>query len=254
MHRQERGVSEVIAYVLVIGLVLSTVAIVSIAGVGQLRDARNVEQFNNAERAFDLLANNLDDVALRNAPSRSTEISLAQAAIDVAEPIEFRFRGIDQSNAANDFNESYSVWPIHYRSEKGSEQIVYAAGAVFRSAGDGGAILREPALVAENDRLVIPIIHTQSRSIRSRSGGTVQIRAERTTTSLLAADADSTYDTVFVNVTSPRATAWQGILDDHEALSCTMDTSGSTDRVWCTASSPARLYISLNQVKVSLST
>jgi len=55
-----RAVSDVVGYVLVFSLVSLTVGVVSVAGVGALQDARDVEQANNAERAFDVLGDNVE--------------------------------------------------------------------------------------------------------------------------------------------------------------------------------------------------
>jgi hypothetical protein len=246
----DRGVSEVVGYVLVISLVLTTVGIVAVSGLGELRDARAAEQFNNAERAFDLLANNLDDVALRGAPSRSTEVNLDNARIAVANPIEVGIRGIDNSNTSNDVSENYSIWPIRYEADFSSAELIYVGGAVIRSPG--GIILRETAMVEESNRSAIPIIKTRTRAAQSQAGGTVQIRADHGTTTLPVFDQAGTFDTVFVNVTSPRAAAWQTILDERDAFDCTVDPSGTTDRVWCKSRAPERVSISLIQVDMIL--
>lgn len=252
MRSDSRAVSEVLGYALVFSLVITTVAIVSVAGVSELQDTRDTEQINNAERAFDLLSTNMNDIAKRAAPSRSTEMRLAEAQLSVADPVDVRFRGIENNTSPNNFSAAFEVWPITYESANGDSKIVYSGGSVFRTQGDSGIAVRETAIVATNDRLVVPLVQTRSRSAQGIGGGTVRVRATRSETALVASDTDSTFDTVFMNVTSPRASIWQETLSEYDGFSCTLDTSGSTDRVWCEASNPERVHISVTRIDVSL--
>lgn len=252
MRNHDRAVSEVLGYVLVFGMVVSSVALVSTVGIGQLDDVREEEQMTNAERAFDLLAANMDDIAMRGAPSRSTEMQLTEGQLDVSDPIEVSFRGIKGPSDPENFSESYEVWPITYRGQASNTEVVYAGGTVFRTYPDSGAVLRDPAIVAESDRVNVPLVLTRSRAMQSRGGGTARIRAEHAQTNLLVSDTSSTYGTVFMNVTSPRATMWVDLLSDYDEFTCTLDETGPTDRAVCEASNPDRVVISLVQVDLEL--
>lgn len=252
MRSTDRGVSEVLGYVFVFSLVLSSVALVSTVGLDQLADLRDDEQMNNAERAFDLLGANMDDIAVRGAPSRSTEMQLTDGRIDVSDPIQVSFRGIAGPSSPENFSESYEVWPVSYRGEADDSAVVYAGGAVFRTYPDGGATLRKPSIVAKDDRISVPLVHTRSRSVQARSGGTARIRAEHAQSLLLASDDEGTYHTVFANVTSPRANLWVDLLSGYEGFACTLDESGPTDRAVCRASDPDRVTVTLVQVDLSL--
>lgn len=253
MRPDDRAVSEVLGYVLVFSLVISTVGIVTVAGLGELQETRNTEQINNAERAFDLLTTNMNDLAKRGAPSRSTEIRLSEAQLDVSNPVVVSFRGVDDDTPSNNFTDSYDVWPIIYRSSNSESTVVYAAGTVFRTRGDSGIAVREPRFVASNGRLVVPLVQTRSTTTQSIGGATARLRATRVDTELLASDTTGLYDRVFVNVTSPRASIWEETLSTYPDFSCTLDTSGGTDRVWCVTTTPERVHISAVLVDVSLS-
>lgn len=255
MTEASRAVSEVLGYALVFGVVLSTVTVVTVGGVGQLEDARNAEQVNNAERAIELMAHNIDDIALRGAPSRATEISLADAQIRVADPVEFEFRADFAANGSIAFNETYSVWPITYQTDRGDTAIIYSGGAVFRVERQGGVVVRGPPIVASNDRILIPLLFTRSDGAQSRGGGTIRVRVEHGTTDLLVSDNKGIHDRFFINVTSPRADIWMDELGAYEEFSCTLDTSGSVDRVWCEATAPLdQLHVSLIKMDAELAT
>ena len=256
MRNNQRAVSEVLGYALVFSLVITTVAIVTVSGFGQLEETRNTEQLNNAERAFDLFSTNMDDITKRGAPSRSTEIRLADAQLDVANPITVSFRGIDDDNpAANNFSESYEVWPIIYQSESTDSMIVYSGGAVFRSDGGNGIAVQDPSILAENGRITVPLVQTRSDSAQSIGGSTTRIRATRSgSPELVVSDSDGTYEKMYMNVTSPRATLWNQMLDDYEGFDCQLNTTATPDKTSCvTETSPDRLHISLVKVDIEVS-
>ena len=68
-----RGVSEVISFVLVFSLIAATVALVYVSGIGGLESTRSSQRVTNAERAFDVLHDNIANIHRRCTPSRATE-------------------------------------------------------------------------------------------------------------------------------------------------------------------------------------
>jgi len=66
----ERGVSDVVGYVLIFSLIVATVGVVTTVGFSTLEDRQDAERVNNVERAFDVFANNMENVYRDGAPSR----------------------------------------------------------------------------------------------------------------------------------------------------------------------------------------
>ncbi|MDZ7702032.1 MAG: hypothetical protein U5J98_08165 [Halobacteriales archaeon] len=85
---RSRAQTETLGFVLVFALITASIGLVYATGFTGLDNAREFEQTNNAERAFEVFADNIEDIVEWNAPSRSTEIRLADATLTIAEPIE----------------------------------------------------------------------------------------------------------------------------------------------------------------------
>lgn len=244
MRNDERGISEVLGYALVFGLVISTVAVVTVAGFSELQDTRDTEQLNNAQRAFDLLATNMNDITRRGAPSRATEIRLAEAQLEIASRSTFEFRGTNSTTSDN-FSVTTDVKPIVYRSSDTDSLIAYSAGAVFRRQDGTTAPVRDPNFVITNETMVVPLIETRGPT-QGIGGGTARVRADRpfarsAWVSTIASNETGFYDTVWMNVTSPRAGAWQDLLTDYNGFdSCALNASADT--VSCEAS-PEEVHI-----------
>ncbi|MFC7135026.1 MULTISPECIES: DUF7289 family protein [Salinibaculum] len=254
MRSDERAVSEVLGYVLAFSLVITTVGVVTVAGFTELQDTRDTEQINNAERAFDLLATNMNDIAKRGAPSRSTEMRLAEAQLDISNPITIGIE-VNGTTAADNFTNSYELYPITYRASNSDQTVVYSAGTIFRSQDDGanGIAIQKPSLVVQDDRFIFPIYQTRSRGTQSIGGGTARIRGTDAGTVLIVSDTSSRYSNISLNVTSPRSGLWLEMLNDYDSFDECGTVTGSSNEIYCRMEDPSRVHISLIRVDVEVS-
>lgn len=249
MLADRRGVSEAISFVLVFSLVISTVGIVYTVGYGDLRNARDAEQVNNVERAFTLLAENVDELAARSAPSRGTEIRLQGGTLSSGQPMYINVSG-DYDTGSVDPDKDFTTTdvaasPITYRAPSGTT-ITYVHGAVIRSQSRGSFFVREPSFVLDDDRALFPLV--SMRSSEGAVGGqtTVLVRTQNDLSDVITSRTE-TYDEVTVNVTSPHASLWRSYFVER-GLTCDPVVSGT---VTCTMTDVPRVYVVTTTVGVS---
>lgn len=225
-----RAQSETVGFVLVFALIVASTGIVYVAGFSTLDDARAAEDLNNMERAFDVLADNVDDVSTGDAPSRATELRLGGGDLVLGETVNVTVRT----------NVTATPIPIHTRPivyRLDGTEIVYTSGATFRTDRGETVMLSEPDLVVSDRQVILPVTDVDAGSGNTAMGGdsTVLVRTRRksppTTRSFATNDSG-----VAVNVTveSPRAEAWQRLFQsrgfdtchEHSAtnVSCTVET------------------------------
>lgn len=233
-----RAQTETLGFVLVFAIITASIGIVYASGFTGLNDAREFEQLNNAERAFEVFADNIEDITHWNAPSRSTEIKLAGATLTVGEPVDIRIN-------ASGLNESFAVRPIIYDADTG-ERIIYVQGAVFRESGGDAVLLRESSMLLTENRTMIPVIQTRLQGTGSVGGSaTVLIRASHSQTTLLIAEDDPS-SPIWFNVTTPRASVW---VDYLEPKSGVVDCTLNGDTASCELDTDS-LHITLVQIDV----
>lgn len=235
-----RGVSETLGFVLVFGIVVSTVAVVYVSGFDALTGARDAQQFANTERAFDIMDSNVEDLAVRGAPSRTTEILLSDGAIGFGPSVTFNV------SAGGDDHYETTVRPVVYRADDGDE-IVYVNGAVFRQYGDRAVMFDEPRLAVGEDTLV-PYVITRADSTRVATDGTRRVLVRTSTRDRAVrsfTDASAT-----LTVTSPRAAAWEQYLEAELDASCDGPADGRTGEVECPL--PGDVYVQAVVVDVEL--
>ncbi|MFB6125902.1 MAG: hypothetical protein ABEJ79_01180 [Halolamina sp.] len=209
----ETAQSNVLGFVLVFTIVVTTIGVVFAAGVPVLQDVQDRERVDNMERAFEILDNNVEDIVYREAPSRATEIRLSGGSIDTA--------GSTRVNVSveNDPNSPYiaRTRPITYADE--GTTIRTAFGGVVRSDGAGATMISEPEWRVSGERAVLPLIVTTQSADGASVGGSLTLLvvadAERRTASSFETDPGNV-STVTVTVTSAYPSAWARYFDSKD--------------------------------------
>lgn len=267
----DRGVSELVSFVLIFSLVTTTVGVVYAVGYPQLEQARDAEQLENVERAFDVLADNIGEVHREDAPNRATEFKLHQAELALGEPAKFQ---VTIENVASP-NPTYSVstYPITYAAHDSAATVRYVNGAVFREDAGRAQMLKEPSFVFRKHGDVrtagIAILETRSPEPQRVTGSrTVRIETdlaisetltERTTPSVANSDPDGDgaaeyLVTVTVQTGETRAPLWAAYLEEElEATYPSVDDpcTVTAGRVDCTFP-VERLYVTATRMSVTI--
>jgi len=242
-----RGVSDTIGFVFIFAMIVATVGLVLAGGLPALESVRDAERVDNAERAFDVLSENVDDVRFDGAPSRATEIKLSDASLSLGAPVTVNVSATDTSSPGRSFSTEYTTRPVVF--EVADSRVVYTMGGVMREESSGAAFVRSPSLVATEQRVVLSVLVTRASGGTSVAGSTtVLVRTDRATQRVVAATEDP-YDAVYLNVTSPRAGAWARELDGRGDLSCSLDAA--TDTARCEVRNVDRTYVSVVEVDVA---
>jgi hypothetical protein len=241
-----RGQSELLGFLLIFALVIAAMGLVTVGGLGELRDLRDEERVRNAERAFDVLADNVDDLATERATSRATEIALADAAVRYGDPVTVTVNGTATADPTANFSYAFDLRPVVYESDGAA--LVFAGGATFHQSRDSAAMLSEPSLVLSPARSNVLVV--QTRAVGDLTGvagsSTALVRTERAETDIYRVNA-SQYD-LSVRVDSPRAGAWRRYFADRSGVTCrTIDA----DSVECSLTTD-RLYVTVVRVDVLL--
>lgn len=248
----DRGVSEVVGFTMVFALVVSMVLLVTVSGLGTLRDARDVEEANNAVRAMEVLSDNVADIHQRGAPSRASEIDLEDAQLSVGTASSINVSGEDTDPASNpDFIVKRDTAPLVYDVDDDTD-VVYEAGAIFRTEGDDSVLVQEPPLVLGTGRTGIQLLSFEGDTGRTIAGSTVLVRTTDEGSTLEVANTTGDWDVVRYNVTSPRYETWEEYLVEQPGVeSC--ETIDADEKVHCHLEAPPdHIYVSTYDVGIEL--
>jgi len=207
----DRAVSDVLSFVLVFSLITASVGLVTVVGLGGLQDARDTERISNGERAFEVLADNQLDVAHGGAPSRATEIKLAETTLTLADPLDSNV-SLDSGPTAGSTQSRPITFGTSGDGGNLSRGVVYEHGAVFRVDRGGAAMRRAPSFQFDSDRTVIHYmtLESQTGDVQRRAGSTtVLVRSVRGTTTVLSHHEPTGSATITIQTEPRRAAAWK---------------------------------------------
>lgn len=202
----DRSVSEVVGYVIIFALVISVIGFITALGMPTLEGVQENEQAANAERAFDVVADNMGAVYERNAPSRATEIDLGDSEIyygdNVTMTVEAGFEEYERE-----------FRPVILRVNDDTS-LVYEGGAVFREERNGGFVLRDSPFLLSEDRVHVPIVKTTAPAIESAGGTTILLRGKSANRSEIYSGSGD----VTIEIESPRYEIWEQHFEEHPGV------------------------------------
>jgi len=237
----DRAVSQSIGFVLTFSIIVASVGLVSVIGYDQIETARDNEQANNAERAFLLIGQNLDEIERGRSPARRGEIDLASGNLDVlpASQSRLRVRISDLSGAPTDYDRTFSMRGLRFSTDETT--VVYEGGSVIRDNKPGIVVQDGPTLVCTDDTAMVSVVTIEGEQNRQLGSGTVSMTVRKNSTSIEfprnRTDENSTDGRaeVAVTVDSEFDDGWQQYLSEHDHW----ERDGSPNRFVCDGPAPA---------------
>jgi len=255
----DRGVSEVLGFILVFAIILGSVTLLSITGFQAMQDYQEGEQLRNAERAIEAFAENANDVMRYDGiDTRRGELALQEGTIrtskskseinmtitragypEVVIPSEDDF-----SEYGNTTEETLDLGKFEYTVN--NNRIVYEGGGVIRGDESGSVFLKQPQIRCDETGKTAVIslvtISADDRSIQS-SGQVGFTVSERERVSRVYTDVTDVSIDVKTNPNAPNSDAWTSTLED-------WDNDGDAKCVVGTASDPGQVVVTLVEVDI----
>ncbi|PSQ16262.1 hypothetical protein BRD00_11245 [Halobacteriales archaeon QS_8_69_26] len=198
--------SDVLAFVFVFSIIITSVGIVSAFGFRALQDIQGDEQANNAVRGMESLGHNLGNVQRGHAPGRTGELKLSNGKIYVRENSEISVT-VDCGGGAPppgcDSTFDFDMGTLYYDMESRDTNVTYENGAVFREDRGGSPLVVDgPRFICGDDYAVVSVVTLVSDAGAPGGGGTVQVIGREQETKLHF--ANDSVDTVRITVQDSR--------------------------------------------------
>lgn len=213
----DRGVSDVIAFTIVFGIIITSVGIVSVVGFQSLQEVERNEQGLNAQRAFQTVADNLAELQGGQTPARTSELDARDGTIWIegGPPMTVTVED-DGSGSTLNTTSIADLGSLTYSIPTIERTIGIQSGSVFNAERSGSVMVEPPKFVCRNSgsdtsAIVSVLVLYPVDGAVGKSGGDVQIRATYNATSRLAyANTTGGPKDVFVEVggSSQFGTAW----------------------------------------------
>lgn len=221
-HRADRGLSEVLAFILTFSIILGSVGLLYATGFTAMSDYQEDEQLTNAERAMSALADNFNVlIQYDGLTERNGELSLRDGRLVVDD--EGTTMTLEVEGEGTPLDDDH-LGSITY--EKGQRSIAYEGGGVFRNETSGDVLRERPQLKCEDDVAIVSLVVVEGETGSIQTSGSTQVRVEKIDTDVTTADGNVT-----VEVDSPsHGNGWESAFDRGE-----WDDSGGSNEWTCEA-------------------
>lgn len=201
--REDRAVSDVVAFVLTFSIIITSVGIVSAVGFSVLQDIQADEQSLNAQRGFQSLGESLNEIDRSHVPGRSGEISLSDGALFTRTgsgsdrstiAVSVDTDGDGDLTGGGDRTYTTDVGTLVYESQADDTRILLESGAVLRKdkRADQAIVVQRPNMVCDtsgsSNYAIVSIVKIVSDENTQGGDGTVQIIGREESSTLLYSD------------------------------------------------------------------
>ena len=224
----DRGVSEVVSFVLVFSLVITSVGLVSTVGYSALSDIQASQEADNGALAFEVLAADVDAIESGRAQTQSADIGTSSGTLGTSAST-----AVSVAVAGRDWN--VTTGSLFFRSQRTT--VAYQSGAVVRQSGPSAVISAPPDITCTPGGVaVVSLVSINSTSSSSVSGTSVRVVTRQESSSLLYPTnrTPSSPVTVEVRVESEMQDAWARYFEESDGWtydSATETASCSAERV-----------------------
>ncbi|QSG03237.1 DUF7289 family protein [Natranaeroarchaeum sulfidigenes] len=247
---RDRAVSDLLAFVLVFGIIITSVGVVYIFGLGALGDTQAAQQDRNAERAFSSMGASFNDLQTNRGQERLAELNPrgARMSIDESSPTI----SVDGISELND----QDMGAMHYDND--NTRISYELGAVFRSDDENSVMIREPEFVcreldSDETRAIVSFVDASIEGDGPTAVGsesTMQIGAIQDRQDLHYQESGDEAESITVEITgSDHAEAWERYFEENGWDPVDVE---SGDTVTATCEDPDNAVVRSTDIELSL--
>jgi hypothetical protein len=164
-HGDDRGVSDLIAFVLMFSIIISGVALVSGNAFDSLTELSDREQIENSERGMKSAAVTIDDIHRQGDTQRSFSLALGGGSIAYNES-EIEVSSPDDAT----FGRTYDVNAIEHRFDRSPEDVTvaYEGGAVFRAPS--GRVRYQPSIACDDNLAIVSFARLEADNFAISEG------------------------------------------------------------------------------------
>jgi flagellin-like protein len=201
---KDKGVSEVVGYILTFSIVIVAVTLIYTSGMPMVEQTSETAVLQSMKTSFISLQSNVKKVALDQSPVRTVKFNLIKGSI-----------GANKSAGSITVNVSGTLYNQSFGNIEytiGSKKVIYENGAVIESTTGGNIIISDPPIYftnyTGNKNVFISVINVSGDFSAGGGIAEMHLRHDNTNVSIYK-DKDVT-----INIASSYQDAWDRYLNE----------------------------------------
>lgn len=210
-----RGVSDVLGYLMIFGIIITLTFIATTAGFTEISTQQEIEQVTTVERGFQILDRDFETIQTHKDNRKTTPINIQSGSIGYGESATITIGQWDTSDDDFDTNVSVATRQITY--QKDQTELVYEGGLLFNDRSNRATLSQsQTGFVIEDEKAVIPVVTIEASNPRLgiAPAGEVVVQSTHTGESADIADRTVTGDALKIEINSTKPEGWERQLTD----------------------------------------
>lgn len=207
--RESRGISEVISYMLLFGIILIVATTATTIGFGQISTQQQLEQVSAVENGFEILDRDIETIQRYGDPKKQTPLNIQTGSVGYASAQTNITIGERDGGSFTESSTSISTTPIIYKTE--GREIVYEAGLVFNNDLNGNTLSRRSTnAVIGSNRATVPLVVVNPKDTTTGLSPSGVVVIESTHVSDIQTTQERTVngDPLWIEIESQQAAGW----------------------------------------------
>ena len=225
--RSDDGVAEVVDFVTTIGILMISFSVIALGGYPVLKSAQETRYIENTRLTFVILAENMNKIALGQAPSKSIELKMygGQLSTTGDSTIVINATTYNSSSPTKYDNLTFSKDMRSIENTVGTTVVAYEDTGVWIKYTDTVVLNPyKPIIINQSGRIIIPIVTVIGNSSVSGTGMS-RIRAEGEPETTFWNNASN----ITVKINGNYAQGWKGYFENTNEMDwMIMDNTSTT--------------------------
>jgi hypothetical protein len=240
----ERAVSDVLAFIIVFSIIITSVALVYSTGFSSIKDVRDGQQKANAERAMEAIGLSMADIVKGEATRRGGSLNLGGGQLRTDDSTTMRVI-VDGTTETPGGAGGTAVGAFEFYAD--DTAVAYESGGVFRRDGSASVTVVEPTMTCNSETAVVSLVAVTPPTGNVGATDNVEVSMSEQSTELLYSGSVSSSVGIEVVGTDYPA-AWERTLD---AQDWTPSKSGNTVTATSGGCSPNQVVVRLVVIEVT---
>ena len=146
MFRNDKGVSEAIGFMLILGIMVTGIGLITLYGYPILLQQQKDANVRNMERNMIVIQNDMNSLTFKNVPYKESSLQVSGGTLSVTDPATYTHPYFTIRNSTDTMISIFKPGDIRFNSDDGNAEIMLENGAVnlaYLNEG-GSAMISEP--------------------------------------------------------------------------------------------------------------
>ena len=177
-RRENRAISDLVAFVLTFAVIVMSIGLITTVGYEQLATAQENQEIKNAERLFQLIDRDYEDLQVSRGSVRTSQLDIGEGELQFYNRSRMRI-----TVGGTSVNRTIPLGQLRFDVDEST--MTYEGGLVARGTDNRSVRRRPPTIQCTDEAAMVSVVQLTGRMPSSFESGFVKITSAQTGTEII---------------------------------------------------------------------